>query len=287
MAFQIKSSKQKQAERAAKEQQAMSRLRSQQARGDDFLKTPDAVDELYQRKGIEGRQDIPTEPAYMSDPSGAVDRAMTAGSELNPQPLIDTMAPVFDIETNQFTNNPEDKQRIAEEEAAFQAAAAPRIRQPEVDVETGETMPATLDFESPAELKAKPEVQEIIASYDPENIQGQTDKYGLNITRTALDVETDFEVLADAADTYNQIIPRTMLPTLTGNTEIDNKIQSTLSGLGLYDSETGTLSTRLGAGLATAIAIEGKNVLDKEDTRITQRGKSFGSTDLSPSVNRR
>jgi len=290
----ILTNKQKKLQDKEKQQAAISRLQSGQARSGVTAGVTLPQDEIYSAVPVSGDQDIPVLPEVMSDPQAQVNRAISEAGSLDP--AIAKMGPVavpqqryFNPATNKMTSDPaeileltggvesgdfefsdqrSDKEAALEKELISQAGSAVPFQS-----DTLELTPGASAEESVVELMNKPEMGRLresnyIAPF-------------LSPDRDSSDVRMDLNDAIRDGDRFNQALPQVLNATLNSDGPTEIKVKKALEDIGAYDPVSGALSNKLGQGLVFAQALIATEMLNKENELKVQYKKLGGNYDNS------
>jgi hypothetical protein len=229
----------------------------------------------YVPKPLEMPQAAPTLPAEQSAPQDALIRAMqeTGSTEqLLPTTQVGTIVDPLTLEEVDATTDQgkallEETQRV---ESVSQERAAP-ILQPEriVPDQEGELqiIPPTTEFETAQELLDKPEINQFLDNA---------------IDRTAS--SDSISELANLGTQFRFKLQDQMQPVLADNSEISLNVRNELMNADLLadlDSPMPVLKQTLANSVAVAGVLIGHDMITREDTERTQRGKRG---DLKPNT---
>ena len=276
----IKSKAQVDLEKRQRAQEALARLNTGQVRGAS-LELPE--NQLYKEVPTIGQQNIPVDPAIGSSPQRAVDEAIAAGGTLDPQiakmpEIAVKQQQFFNPATNKMTT---DESEILELSSSLQSPSfeltADReqkegVLETELSTQANRAVPFqsdTLESSTSAELLDKPEMEMLT--------EGKYIAPFLNPDRSSADVRDDFDDAITDGKTFNNKLPQIFSSILTGETELDVKVQNALEENGIFDPTSRQLNPKLGQGLVFAQALLGNEMLDKENELLVQRKKAEDS----------
>jgi hypothetical protein len=234
------------AEEAAAQAQAQAATTGQTA-----MLAPIEMPSDYIPKPIEGTQEAPTYPEYMSDPAAAVDKAL--GETGNLEALRGDTKSVFDPVTGQYVSTDTSEGQSILDGLNEAELSAQQGRERTLKPETPEAEP-TLAFETPQQFIEKPEIQTFLKTFGESR-------------------ENEIEELALLGSQLRGKLQETIIPTMqdTSDAAMDARIALTESGV--YDNETRVLDPTLANAFATSAILAGYDMMTRENENITNRKK--------------